>query len=375
MPEELSLLCEALAVSPDDVTSLSREPLGDGAVAGFVMPDGAIAYVDTSGLPVAQETGLALEGVARVWAHPADPHLPALAPAAFGHAAEVLLRRLGIAADGMPEFVGYRPGRRAVLRVPLADGGHVWVKVVRPRRIARIAEVHEELRRHGLPVPAVRGWSPEGLLVLDGARGVAATDAEWTPDAFLDAVDVLRARLADAPLDGPARTSLAARLPWYADSLVRALPDRREQVTALAAACGAVLAVDAGAAATIHGDLHLGQLFLDGGEISGLIDVDTAGHGAPVDDEAVFIGHAVASALLTAEHGGDAGRVWALADAARARWSADERTSALIAVHLLGHALGAVSGGAAERAGILLDIARAVTEEPKRPLTPAFEVP
>ncbi|RZI83558.1 MAG: hypothetical protein EOO67_17240, partial [Microbacterium sp.] len=108
--------------------AFSREPLGTGTVTGFEIrhpagaggpeiPDGAVAYVDSSQLAVAHETGLVLEGVARVWIHPADPHLPALAPAAYGHAAEVLLGRLGIAAGtGAPQIVGYRPGRRAVLR-------------------------------------------------------------------------------------------------------------------------------------------------------------------------------------------------------------------------------------------------------------------
>ncbi len=373
---EATLLCDALAVAPTALKLLSREPLGAGTVAGFALDAGGVAYVDTSGLAVRKETGLALEGVARVWMHPADPHLPALAPAAFGDAAEALLARLGIVAEGLPEIVGYRPGRRAVLRVPVAEGtGTVWVKVVRPRRIERIVETHRALREGGLPVPVVRGWSPEGLLILDDAIGVAATDGAWQPDALVDAVDLLRERLAAAALPGVARTSFAARLPWYAERIEAAMPAHASEVRALAAAASARLP-DAVAAQTIHGDLHIGQLFLDPGDgsVTGLIDVDTAGQGAAADDASAFIGHAIASAVLTAE-GGDARRIAQLAELALARWASDAGTRALTAVHILGHALAAAESGAPQRAVLLLTAAREVLEDGKRPLTSGFERP
>lgn len=83
----------------------------------------------------------------------------------------------------------------------------------------------------------------------------------------------------------------------------------------------------------------------------------------------------IASALLTAEGGGDASPVWNLADRARERWAGEERTRALISVHLFGHALGAAMAGATERAGALLEAAATAGYEPKRPLTPSFEGP
>lgn len=377
---EGALLADALDLDPSELTAFSREPLGEGTVAGFVLPGGEAAYVDTSLLPVARETGLALEGVARVWRHPSDPHLPALAPAAFGEATAVLLARLGVAASAMPEIVGYRPGRRAVLRVPTSDGT-AWVKVVRPRRIARVVECHTALRAHGLPVPEVRGWSPEGLLVLASADGAPATDAAWRAATMLDEVDDLRGRLADAPLAWPARTSLAERLPWYLDRLRAVVPERSAALVQVAARVSTLLEGPSAPAATVHGDLHLGQLFVDGDAVSGLIDVDTAGRGEQAEDAAAFVGHAVASALLTAERGGDAARVWALAAAAHERWGDDPRVRALTAVHLLGHALGAGPAGAAPapaapgsgRAGILLDLAENVATAHKRPLMADFE--
>src|SRR5690606_30011203 len=99
-----------------------REPLGAGSVTGFQTSDAEplLYFVDTSGLPVPAETGWS-SGDARIWMHPADPHLPALAPVAFEHASEALLARLGIATSSAPQIIAYRPGRRAVLRVA-ADG-------------------------------------------------------------------------------------------------------------------------------------------------------------------------------------------------------------------------------------------------------------
>ena len=59
---EAALLCEALELDESQLHEFSREPLGDGTVAGFQVHDGAhtvTAYVDTSGIAVAAETGLA----------------------------------------------------------------------------------------------------------------------------------------------------------------------------------------------------------------------------------------------------------------------------------------------------------------------------
>ncbi len=387
--DESALLGEALGVDASSLSAIGREPLGDGAVAGFEVDGDPVsyAYVDTSLLRVPAETGLVLEGVARVWMHPADPHLPALAPAAFGDAVAVLLARLGLTTVDAPELIGYRPGRRAVLRVPTADGA-AWVKVVRPRRIERIVRAHAALIDAGLPVPAVRGWSPNGLLVIEAAEGTPATDIAWEPHALLDAVDRLRDRLAAAPLEVEARTSLTSRVEWYAERLTVALPAEAARVADLGARINAV--DGRGRVQTIHGDLHFGQLFLhpsfaDAGgmpEITGLIDVDTAGRGNPADDAAAFIGHAISSVPLTTDAVARA-RVAALAAAALERWGDDPEVRALTAVHLIGHALGAAESRDVEsraRARELLDTAAAVTSgtaapasASKNPLIVGFE--
>lgn len=370
-PEE-QLLRDALALDETAVVALvSREPLGAGSVAGFEVAapgDQAMVYfVDTSGRQVARETGLTLGAPdapdGRVWLHPADPHLPALAPVAFAQAAETLLSRLGLVPDGAPEFVAYRPGRRAVLRVPIA-GDALWVKVVPPSRIARIVDTHRTLASRGIPVPGIRGWSDDGLLVLEAAAGRPVTDAPWECGALLDEVDRLRATLSDVELGHHAHTGLDRRLGWYAARLRAVLDPARAAIVVAVEREARARWGDSRTETTVHGDLHFGQLFLgDDQRVSAVIDVDTAGRGIPSDDTASFVAHAVASAVLTPAPRDE--RLWELARTAMRRWDAapgaGDGLRARVATHLLGHALGAVEVGHDRHADALLDAASAVS--------------
>lgn len=367
---ERSLLADALGIAEALAEPLGREPLGSGAVAGFRVGAGdeaAVYYVDTSGTRVRAETGLAADGV-RIWLHPADPHLPALPPVAFGDAAAIVLARLGIAALGPPELVAYRPGRRAVVRVAV-EGGSVWIKVVPPGRTERVHATHVALAAAGVPVPTVLGWAPEGLLVLASAEGVPATEASWHPGDLLDVADDVRARFARAALPHAARGHALARLPWYRSRFAGSSADAR-RAHAIADRAAGLLAEPAGRPAGVHGDLHLGQLFvIRRGAVlqtAGVVDVDTAGTGDPADDAAAFVAHAVASALLTEANEARA-RVSELAELGRERWLRTGRARAGTAVHLLGHALAAAGSGLAAHADALLGAAEAVAVD-DRPL-------
>ena len=399
---EAELLRDALRetagvhVDAGELHLVSREPLGGGSITGFrtlerpqsvgaasaadAPPRELVYYVDTSGTPVQHETGLALGDPdrpdARIWLHPADPHLPALAPAAFGDAAATLLARIGLRATALPELVAYRPGRRAVLRAAHADGT-AWVKIVRPSRVGRIAGIHGTLHDHGLPTPEVLAWSPDGLLVLGEAVGAPADARDAPPPgALIDAIDALRSRLAAVPLGVPARASLGTQQHWYASRLARTL-DGAGAVQALAAyvasrARAALEAVPFAAGpvpVTVHGDLHLGQVFLgEAGTVTGLIDLDTAGAGDPADDSAAFLAHALASVAMAQESPGDAGEAaahWAaIAAEVAARWMPSApRVAPLTAIHLLAHALGASELGMHARAVRLIEAAAGVLQE------------
>jgi hypothetical protein len=374
---EEELLRDALGLATTVVVAMRmREPFGGGSVAGFDVetPEGTFTYfVDTSGRRVMRETGLATGSPDhpqdRVWMHPADPHLPALAAAAFGHSSGALLARLGLRGQGPPSIVAYRPGRRAVLRVPV-DGADVWVKVVPPSRVERIAGMHRDLSAAGIPVPAVRAWSEEGLLVLEQASGTSVQGALGDPDrtldppALLDEIDALRARFAGVPLAHRARTHSDRRRSWYAERLRAVLGDDDLKTAERVVESAARAPDPLGAPRSIHGDLHFGQLFVDArGGLCAVIDVDTAGMGYAVDDSAAFVAHAVASALITPSPQ-DAG-VWALSRESFMRWHAAPDASALrarAATHLLGHVLGAAEAGNPDHAGDLLRVALAVAE-------------
>lgn len=77
---------------------------------------------------------------------------------------------------------------------------------------------------------------------------------------------------------------------------------RPEQADRLHALAGALEAVDAARDEPLvpaHGDLHEAQLLVQRGRISGLLDVDTYGHGRRVDDLATLIGHLATLATTT----------------------------------------------------------------------------
>ena len=342
---------------------ISREPYGRGSIAGFAATESAATafgdetlegtttttwYVDTSGRRVEAETGLVLGDPdrpdARIWLHPADPRLPALAPASFENSAAALLDRLGITLTSPPELIAYRAGKRAVFRMR-GSAGPTFLKVVRPKAVAELASTHTALADAGLPVPRPIAWGEIGLLVIPLAEGdplskrIDALEAE----TLLDELDGLREQLATVGLGRPARTSLTERVDWYlgrARAVAAGDAELAEAVDAVAARLDTP--ADSGRRQTIHGDLHVGQLFVEGTRISSLIDVDTAGTGNPVDDEAAFIGHLVATAAMRQQSGWPPEPVMHLAEAAYRRWSAAGDPAELrhaLLVHVIGHAL------------------------------------
>ncbi|WP_413317068.1 phosphotransferase [Agrococcus sp. 1P02AA] len=378
---------------------LSREPSGSGALTGF--EEGSEPkrywYVDTSGKRVDAETGFVLgdpqRPEARIWLHPADPRLPALAPASFPDAAATLMGRLGVSIDRVPELLVYRPGKRAMFRMR-AGARDTYLKIVRPDASSSIVALQEALRGGGVPVPPITGWSELGIVLTETATGAPITSRldALDPERLLDSIESLRAAMAAVDTGRDARPSLALRHGWYTDRIaaalgraivdraaagsasasagasdaeVAALTDPLALVTGMVASVEASdLVVDEAVRCTVHGDLHVGQLFVDEGDasaISGVIDIDTAGLGDPADDEAAFIGHLVASIALARGDAARAAGFTRLLDAAVDRWLAPERPGARrvahrTAVHVLAHALAPIERGDLETAAAQLAI-------------------
>ena len=289
------------------------------------------------------------------WLYPNDPELRALAAAVFPQAATVLLSRLGLHASSLQVGIAaYRPGKRAVVRLA-APEFTVYLKVVRPAVAGALHARHEAWRAHGIPAPRSLGWSGDGFIALDSLDGVEAAQvlATLPPADFLDALDTLTATIGTLPGSTPARASLVTRLPWYLDRLRALLPGHAEQITAVGTAIGRRHdAAPAAMPVTVHGDLHLGQIFVAAERptrIVGVLDIDTAGLGDPADDAAALYAHLLVTALHLDDRGDApvATQARQLAEAARARWPRagngpgfDERARAIAATHLLGHILG-----------------------------------
>ncbi|GAA1422445.1 aminoglycoside phosphotransferase family protein [Agrococcus citreus] len=382
MSDEERLLRDALGADlVGSLRVLSREPSGHGALTGFEEAGATPRYwyVDTSGKRVEVETGLVLgdpaHPEARIWLHPADPWLPALAPASFPDAAATLMARMGVAIDRRPELLVYRPCKRAMFRMRAGDRD-TYLKIVRPASSAAIVQLQESLRAGGVPVPPITGWSELGIVLTETADGVPLTSRldALDPERLLDSIEALRERMGGVDTGRDARHSLASRTPWYLDRM-RAALDRAGAAGDDASAVRAALAtleraldatdasaVDDAERRTVHGDLHVGQLFVaedDASRISGVIDIDTAGLGDPADDEAALLGHLVASIALARAHAERAAGFRRLLDAGVARWLAPSRPSRArvahrTAVHVLAHALAPTERGDLETAAVEL---------------------
>ena len=290
-----------------------------------------------------------------------DDALPELEHLTTPEGASQALAAFGFSPPVDISVLAHRKGRRAVVKLGHADGD-VFCKLMQPEVAQPLAQHHRMLRKAGLPVPRVIGYTDGGALFIATSEGMPGPDAALAhePSVILDAVDRLRAQFATAGLQVKARASVATRIDWFIEQLQIALPQLADELADLMLELGPVQYASTSRLEGIHGDLHIGQLFFDGGEVSGVIDVDTAGLGEPDTDAANFIAHAIASALINDEAGNAsaAQALGLLADAADRRWIHSSRARALTAVHLIGHAHRAVMAENAGRALKLIDMAK-----------------
>lgn len=344
------------------------EPTGDGFIIGFGVTLGVQGafekthiYINTSSDAAVDDQSARLQRPdgtdTIVWEYPADPSLPALTAMSFPEAAGQTLAKFGIEAKGATlTLEAYRPGKRAVFRID-TDGGRFFAKLVHPKLAASIDARHHAFLAAGMTVPVSLGYSDSGLLLLDrlpGESAVAHVRSIGGDPRFLQSLDALAARIAAVPVQERARASLAARVGWYGARM-------REQAPMFAAAADALIPVieaqyrasPPASAVTIHGDMHLGQIFVDPAEpwrITGVLDIDTAGLGEQADDGGALYGHVCVSAAEARAAGDEASGAsfTALAAAIRQRFLAP-RVRAIAATHLLGHAL--ASGSRATERG------------------------
>ncbi len=232
-----------------------------------------------------------------VWLYPDDPDLPGLPRAAYpDRMAEALAPALGPLA---PEqvgltMIGYRPRRRAVVRVDVADPrATLYVKVLRPRVFADVLRRHTLLREGGIPAPEVLLATDDQLLVTRELPGVPLAhalfeeDEPCRPEEIVELLDAMPSAVA----------LLERRPPWadavghYARMVSATLPELEGELSGLTEKIVTGLVAYPEGDEPTHGDLHEGQLSVAGGRIVGMLDVDTIGPGRRADDLACLIGH------------------------------------------------------------------------------------
>lgn len=357
------------------------EPVTDGVIVGYactlrtpsdVIEDVTI-YVNTAwNAPVDSRTTSLVDArgnTLTAWAYPQDPALPSLPAVSYPEAAGVVLDKFGIDARGARlTMESYRPGKRAVLRVD-GVGETYFAKVVQPSLAGTIHELHERFRAAGVPVPRSLGFSDAGLVLLEQLPGDPAIDhitTLATTDRFRTELDELIASIGEANVPVGARESLARRASWYADRMIETAPVLAATTARLTEQIDAnYRASPETPPVTIHGDLHLGQIFVDPEPphaIVGVLDIDTAGLGDPADDAGALYGHVLVSRFERAAIGDQrtARALDTFGSTLRSHWPREGRVRAIAATHLVGHAL-AVAGRGEEHLPIaeqLLDAAK-----------------
>lgn len=229
-----------------------------------------------------------------VWRFPHDPYLPGLAAAYDPAAVAGLLASFGLGGGGPVTLAlrAYRPRRRAVVEAS-GPGGRLFLKVVRPDRVAGLHRRHRLVTGAGVPAPASLGYTPDGLLVLAALPGqplrqaLRQRGAPLPPGAaVLRLLDRLPPELAE---QRPGRRSWRDRAGHYAEVVAGVLPPQADRVRQLATEITGQSGT--GPLVPVHGDLYEAQLRVAGGRITGVLDLDTAGPGERLDDLACLLGH------------------------------------------------------------------------------------
>lgn len=241
-----------------------------------------------------------------VWIYPNDPDLPGLARAAYPESMAALLNAHHVtgvpvvASDLDLEMIGYRPRRRAVLRVSVTHPPQTFfVKVLRERLFHEVSARHRLLLDGGVPAPEIAAATPDFLLVLRQLPGRPLAQAVF------DEAPPCTAEQLVSLLDAfpPSVSRLERRPPWsdavahYAEMVSASLPAVETRMRWLTREIASGLAGIPPGDEPTHGDFHEGQIHVARGRICGVLDVDTIGPGRRADDLACLVAH-----LSTIQH-------------------------------------------------------------------------
>lgn len=229
-----------------------------------------------------------------VWRFPNDPFLPGLPSALDPQRVAELLARLGGPVGAVELHTrAYRPSRRAVVEVTVRTedlhGRILYLKVLTGSRADELADVHRELIAH-LPVPRVIGVAGEqGILAIEALEGRTLRAALVEGDRLPEPAQLveLSKRAAEHTVDTGRDPRAFADPTRHVDLLIGLVPDLADRIREVAEAAASLDGERVG----VHGDLHDGQLLLQGGEVTGVLDVDGAGQGLLAQDAGNLIAH------------------------------------------------------------------------------------
>lgn len=235
---------------------------------------------------------------AKAWTVSGEGRFGALEPES-GRVWPVVPRRdrrlpgLAAALDEGATLVGYRVGRRAVLR-----SGDRWTKVVRPGRAAELAARHDfAFTAVALPTPEPIAITSDGRVVFTTVPGRALHEVirrePASVSAWLPAVAAGLATLHHSDRFAPNRT------PDTPERSLRIVERGEPEVLATFVAAAEDLPPrEGGTPAMVHGDLHDKNILVaDRHSSVGLIDLDGVGWGVAEDDVANLAVHLELRAL------------------------------------------------------------------------------
>lgn len=276
--------------------------VGYGVVVDEPQPDGSIVrrekYLCASTahtVPSAGVRTIATNGTdIRVWEFPEDPELPILRVACSpAHMSDLLGTPVSI------ELLGYRPTRRAVVKISSEIGVMAFGKVVRPTQVAALAQRYRMLTQAGVPAPLLLFDHPEGLLVTEAISGIPLANVisrglgTQVRSMFRALERVLDALPADITRFRR-RPAWSERAEHYAHAAATVLPSESTRCFAVAREVFELMAVShPGPIVPVHGDFYEANVFVDRKlpKVTGIIDVDSMGPGHRVDDLACLLGH------------------------------------------------------------------------------------
>lgn len=234
------------------------------------------------------------------WRYPDDPELPGLRTAAFPSAVAALFNERGLlprrvsGEDFTLSMVTYRPRRRAVVRAEVPSLGLTFfLKSMRAEKIATVVSRHRLLRDHRLPVPEIIAVDPDALIVMPGLVGEPLSTAIFAPQTpvsgrhLVELLDALPRSVAELPRRQP----WAAHLGHFAELVATALPDQAQRLRWMSGLIGQGIGHLPPGNEPTHGDFHEAQVFVAGGRVTGLLDIDAIGPGRRADDLACLLAH------------------------------------------------------------------------------------